>query len=140
MAGRGRPRFKPTKPQRDRVKRLKADGWSNERIARVLGISRNTLEAAFAEEIEFGLDLKLDEVLELAEKGAKKGNATLIKWVAQRRETARAQQQIAERAEAGAATPETRPLAKGKKEQAQAAADEVTGIFAVPQGPTVKPH
>ncbi|MFN4017619.1 MAG: hypothetical protein ACK4JB_19925 [Reyranella sp.] len=139
MAGRGRPRFEPTTKQRDRVRRLKADGWPNERIARVLGISRNTLETAFAEEIEFGLDLKLDETLELAEKGAKKGNATLIKWLAQRRDLARAQQQVAERGEAGASL-ESRPVAKGKKEQAQAAADEVTGIFAVPQGPTVKPH
>lgn len=139
MAGRGRPRFKPTTSQRDRVRRLKADGWSNDRIARVLGISRNTLEAAFAEEIEFGLDLKLDEVLELAEKGAKKNNATLIKWLAQRRDLARAQQQVGERGEA-AGPPAARPLAKGKKEQAQAAADEVTGIFAVPQGPAVKPH
>lgn len=140
MAGRGRPRFKPTTSQRDRVRRLKADGWSNDRIARVLGISRNTLEAAFAEEIEFGLDLKLDEVLELAERGAKRGNATLIKWVAQRRETARAQQQIDDRAEAGAAAPTARPAAKGKKEQAQAAADEVKGIFAVPPGPATRPH
>lgn len=132
-------RFEPTKPQRDRVKRLKADGWSNERIARVLGVSRNTLEAAFAEEIEFGLDLKLDEVLEQADKAAKKGNATMIKWVAQRREAARAQQQLDERGQPGQ-QPEAKPLPKGKKEQAQAAAESVTGIFAVPEGPAIKPH
>src|SRR5688572_10858360 len=90
-------RFTPTKQQRDRVKRLKADGWSNDRVARLLGISRNTLETAFAAEIEFGLDLKQDELIEYADKGAKKGNATLIKWLADRRDAARAAQQVADR-------------------------------------------
>ena len=133
MARRGRSPFAPTKAQRDRVQRLKADAWSNERIARVLGIARNTLESAFAEELEFGVDLKQDEVLDLAEKAAKKGNATMIKWLAQRRDAARAQQQVADRGQP--AEQQDRPVPKGKKEQAQDAAEGVTGKFAPPPQP-----
>lgn len=72
----GRPRFKPTAKQRERVKLLKADGWSNDRIAAQIGVSRNTLEAALAAELEFGADAKRMEVLENLAVASKKGNAS----------------------------------------------------------------
>lgn len=133
----GRPRFKPTKVQRERVKLLKADGWQNDRIARHLGIARNTLEAAFAEEIEFGLDVKQAELLASADKAAKKGNATMIKWLADRRDAARAAAQVAGREQQPASTQSTeaKPPPKGKKELAQQSAEDVSGKFAPPAPP-----
>ena len=124
----GRPRFKPTKAQRDRVKLLKADGWSNERIAAQLGISRNTLEQALAAELEFGSDAKRVELLEAMEKAAKKGNASAGKWLADRYDVARAAHQVEQREE-------PRPQVLGKKEQRQEAAEKVAGKFAPPSPP-----
>lgn len=52
----GRPEFEPTQRQREDVKLCKADEWSDDRIARQLGISRNTLLKHFAEELAYGAD------------------------------------------------------------------------------------
>ncbi|KAF0097829.1 MAG: hypothetical protein FD144_4778 [Rhodospirillaceae bacterium] len=75
----GRPPFKPTAAQRAKVELMKAVGWSNERIAAQLKISRNTLEKAFLAELEFGADSKRLQVLENLEKASKKGNASASK-------------------------------------------------------------
>ncbi len=83
-------RFKPTRAQRERVKLLKADGWSNERIAALIGVARNTLEAAFAAEIEFGADQKKAEVLEDLKAASKKGNASAARQLLDRFDTAKA--------------------------------------------------
>lgn len=137
MAPRGRPKFVATTAQRDRVMRLRADGWSKERIARLLGTDHETLSANFAQELEHGADIKTDALLEYAEKGAKKGNAALIKWLSDRREARRAAAQLEQRASG----PETEPPAKasklGKREQQQETANAVTGLYAPPAGPKV---
>lgn len=52
----GRPEYEPTQRDRDDVRLMKADDWSDERIARRLGISRNTLLKHFAQELEDGAD------------------------------------------------------------------------------------
>lgn len=138
----GRPRFTPTRAQRERVKLLKAFGWSNERIAALIGpkgISRNTLEAAFAAELEFGADAKRLENMEAMEKAAKKGNASAGKWLAERFDAARASAHLDERAglQAPAApAPKEEPL--GKKQLRQKAAERVTGKFAPPPPPATK--
>lgn len=132
----GRPRFKPKPKQRERVKLLKADGWSNERIAAQLAISRNTLEAAFALELEFGADAKRVENLEAAEKAAKKGNASAIKWLAGRFDLARVAHQVAAR-ESPAENEEARSPKLGKKEQQQRDATKIAGKFAPPEPPKV---
>lgn len=75
----GRPRFKPSRAQRNRVKLMKAAGWSNERIAAQIGVSRNTLEKALAAELEFGADSKKLQVMENLEKASGKGNASASK-------------------------------------------------------------
>ena len=75
----GRPPFKPTKAQRAKVELMKAVGWSNERIAAQLKIARNTLEKAFAAELEWGADAKRLQVFENLEKASKKGNASASK-------------------------------------------------------------
>lgn len=115
----GRPQFKPTPTQRNRVKMLRADGWSQERIARLIGIDVQTLLDRFSEEMEHGADMKRAELLQWAEKGAKKGNPSLIKWLGDQRLSA----------DSGASG------GLGKKEQRQAAAGRVEGVFAPPDAP-----
>jgi hypothetical protein len=86
----GRPRFKPKPAQRNLVELLKAEGWSNERIAAQIGVSPDTLAVAFAAEIEAGADEKRAELLEAMWRVAKKGNAAAGKWLARRFDAARA--------------------------------------------------
>lgn len=128
----GRPRFKPTSKQRERVKLLKAVGWSNERIAAQIGISPDTLASAFANEIQFGADAKRIENIEAMEKAAKKGNASAGKWLHEQFAAAKASEQLGARE---TASPEVKPPKLGKKDQQQEAAGRVAGIFAPPAPP-----
>jgi folate-binding Fe-S cluster repair protein YgfZ len=137
----GRPRFKPTKQQRDRVKLLKAMGWSNERIAAQIlvkgkPIARNTLEDRFADDLQFGADAKRLENIEAMEKAAKKGNASAGKWLAERYDAARAAEQVDARAQTAGPAPRQEKL--GKKEARHEAANRVTGKFAPPPPPATK--
>ena len=52
----GRPAFKVTTAKRKEVESMKADGFSDDRIAAQLGCSRPTLLKHFAAELEFGAD------------------------------------------------------------------------------------
>lgn len=128
----GRPRFQPTAKQRERVKLLKADGWSNERIAAQIGIAHDTLAAAFKSEIEFGADAKRIELIEAMERAAKKGNASAGKWLHDRFAAAGAAQQLVNR-ERPAEGPKAEKL--GKREERQQAAEKVRGKFAPPAPP-----
>lgn len=74
----GQPPFKPTKGQRGDVETMKADGWSNERIALQLRISRPTLEKHFANELQYGRDVVQLENLKNLRRMAKK-NASAAK-------------------------------------------------------------
>lgn len=129
-----RPRFQPTTKQRERVKLLKADGWSNERIAVQLGIDPATLAIHFKSEIEFGADAKRIELIEAMERAAKKGNASAGKWLHDRFTTARAAEQVASR-ELPAEAEEPKPVKRGKKEMQAEAASKVSGKYATPAGP-----
>lgn len=71
----GRPAFEPSYRQREDVRLLKADDWSDERIARYLGISRNTLLAHFGEELEDGADRVRAQVLRDLKMASAKGNS-----------------------------------------------------------------
>lgn len=71
----GRPAFEPNYRQRDDVRLLKADDWSDERIARYIGISRNTLLEHFAEELEDGADRVRAQVLRDLKLASSKGNS-----------------------------------------------------------------
>lgn len=52
----GRPEYEPSQRARDDVRLWAADDWTEDRMARQLGISRNTLRKHFAEELEHGAD------------------------------------------------------------------------------------
>ncbi len=134
MAPRGRPAKKPTYHERERVMRLRADGWSVERIARVMETDHETLRKHFANELEHGADIKTDALLEYAERGAKKGSQASIKWLHERYSSARAAEQVASR-ERPAAVAEPKQPKRGKKELQQEAAGKVAGKFAVPAAP-----
>jgi hypothetical protein len=55
----GRPRFKPNKPLRNQVEIAAAAGLPHNQIAAVLGISRQTLENNFIDELKNGRARKL---------------------------------------------------------------------------------
>ena len=130
----GRPRFKPTPKQRERVKLLKADGWSNERIAAQLGVDPGTLAAAFANEIQFGADAKRLELIEAMERAAKKGNASAGKWLHDRYAAASAAHQLEERATPSEPVAAKAP-APGKKQLQNQAAKRVGGKYEAPAAP-----
>lgn len=70
----GRPEFEPSSQQREDVKLCKADNWSDERIAQLLGISRNTLLKYFADELDRGADLVRIQVLRHLKAASAKGS------------------------------------------------------------------
>lgn len=75
----GRPPFAPTDEQRSDVRLLKADGWSDDRIARRIGVSRSTLLKYFADELENGADYERHDALRLLKETAEKHNVAAIK-------------------------------------------------------------
>lgn len=58
---------------------LKADGWSNLRIARRLGVADDTLDKYFAEDLKEGADREREFALGLLRKVARTGNVSAIK-------------------------------------------------------------
>ena len=75
----GRPPLKPTRLQRQDVRLFKADGWSDERIARRLGISRTTLLKHFGHELSNGANEERQAALRLLKKAANKLNIGAIR-------------------------------------------------------------
>lgn len=112
----GRPEFKPTDAQRNKVSIAAGGGMSHEEIAIGIGISRNSLRKHFAHELAGGAYGRRLEVFEAMHRAAKKGNVAAQKaYIA-----------LTPQAEAPPLAPpaETAEPAKpqGKKAQAQAAA------------------
>jgi hypothetical protein len=75
----GRRPYRPTSEQRDDVRMFKADGWSDDRIASRLGISRPTLLKHFAQELEGGADEERQFALRKLREAADKLNVAAIK-------------------------------------------------------------
>ena len=82
---RGRPRFVPTDAQRERVVALKAIGATNETVAKILGIDRETLTANFREEIETGVADILGQVVGTLFKQALAGDTTALIFICKTR-------------------------------------------------------
>lgn len=74
-----RPAFKVTAAMRRDVELMKADGFSDDRIARQLRCTRPTLLKHFAEELEFGADRVRREQLANLRRASKKGNVAAAK-------------------------------------------------------------
>ncbi len=77
--GAGRKPFQATRVQRQDVRVLKAGGWSDERIARALGIPKSTLQKHFRVEISEGADIEVRFALRLLRRQANRGNVSAIK-------------------------------------------------------------
>jgi hypothetical protein len=107
----------PTKAQREKVKLYLAGGISEPVVAHRIGISHMTLRKHFAEELEFGRDMKRADNLELLQKAATKGNVSAMKHLDAKFATSSAEASFTAPATRGAADP-------GKKELAQAAAKD----------------
>lgn len=73
---RGRPPFRPTAEQRERVAIAAGAGMSHEEIALAIGIARMTLEKYFEHELSIGAYQRRVEVLESLHAAAVKGNVT----------------------------------------------------------------
>ena len=116
LGKRGPEGFVPTKAQREKVKLYLAGGISEPVVAHRLGISQNTLRKHFADELEFGRDMKRADNLERLEKAATKGNVSAMKHLDAKFATVSAENSFT--------APAPRSSDVGKKEQAQAAAKD----------------
>lgn len=81
VAKRGRPAYRPTKAARTTVERMLSVGDSQETVARALGIDPKTLRVHFADELANGAARQRLAVVNMVYRGAKAGNASLIKRV-----------------------------------------------------------
>lgn len=77
----GKPPYEPKAADRHNVELMKADGWSDDRIAHRLGISRPTLLKYFDDELQYGLDSQRLRVLGYLDVAASKGNASAAKML-----------------------------------------------------------
>jgi hypothetical protein len=73
--------FKPTKAQREDVMLFVACGMSEEAMAAVIGIQRQTLRKHFAEELLTGHARIRSENIKNLRKAAKAGNVAAIKYL-----------------------------------------------------------
>jgi hypothetical protein len=82
-----RPAFKVTAAKRKEVELMKADGWSDDRIAAQFGISRTTLLKHFGKELEYGADKVRREQLVNLSRASKKLNVAAAKALLARADT-----------------------------------------------------
>ncbi len=83
MAGKGTPPYIPTKEVSERVKALKAYGATTPAIARMVGVSEDTLERHHKDDLRFGLDEANSVVAKsLFDKAVLKGDTVaMIFWL-----------------------------------------------------------
>lgn len=120
----GRPAFKATPALRQKVEQLISCGMTQDDVARAIGCSTPTLTKHFEEELTTGAAKKRAEVISMLYRNAKKGNVS-----AQKALEAMTRSVVAPEAGVGAGAD------LGKKQQQQAAAERVTGVFAPPEPP-----
>jgi len=126
----GRPAFKATVAHRNKVRLAAAAGMSHDKIAKGLGICRDTLLKHFADELETGGAEKMLENLARLEKAAKKGNVAAMKHLDAKFKVGTA---------AGEVNPEPKPKT-GKKEEQQTAAEGAASGDAGGWGDDLKPN
>lgn len=68
--------FRPTPTLSDDVCLMKADGWDEEKIAEVIGISMEQLKEHFPNELKHGVEQVRRRALRQLDKAAKKGNTS----------------------------------------------------------------
>lgn len=126
----GRPPYRPTINDRVIVEQMKFCGESENVIARALRIDPHTLRKHFDVELQDGYANQRKAVIAGLFDAASKGNVTALKRLDDMGRKAGASEAIDRR---GKKAPEA-----GKKEQIQAAAEQIEGIFAPPKPPQLK--
>lgn len=125
--GSGRPSFRPTIEQRQTVEEMKFCGESDAMIARALGIDDATLRKHFADELADGHAQRRKEVISLLFREARDGNVSALRRL----------EEIGRCTLEGPGDPGQKPAEpkRGKKEQQQHSAQQVSGIFSPPAPP-----
>lgn len=72
----GRPSFSKTKENQQLVGLLRAKGWTQARIAGVLGCDEKTLRKHFSRELEFGADIVEAEAMQVLAARMRQGHVT----------------------------------------------------------------
>lgn len=81
----GRPPYQPTAEDRDIVVAMAFAGFQQDRIARAMGISKNTLRKHFEFELETGADRMLADVVRSLASKARAGDTTACIWITKTR-------------------------------------------------------
>lgn len=120
----GRPAYEPTDDDREKVRVLKAGGMSNEAVAEAIGISEPTLRKHFSSELDRATAKVRAELLMARYRAAMGGNVA-------------AQNKMIDLVTAAGVQESRAPKQPklGKKEQRQAAAQQVGGKFSTPTPP-----
>lgn len=129
----GRPPYRATIEQRRIVEEMKFCGESENVIARALGIDVDTMRKHFAEELADGHAQRRKEVIGLLFQSARGGNVSAQKKLEEMGRIAGAAEAV--KAREGSPAVPAKPAKLGKKEERQAAAEGVGGLYAVPQAP-----
>jgi AraC-like DNA-binding protein len=125
----GRPGFEKTPQNQEVVQVLKAAGWSNERIARHLGIDPKTLRKHFSRELSLAADASEAEALLTIFRRMKDGNVSAARQVMTLAEKGRAAPPEPKQQGAETAAPDAEAAADklGKKERLNEAAKTPSG-------------
>ena len=123
----GRPEYEPTVEEREKVRVLKAGGMSNVAICEAMGLNDRTLTKHFNTELERGTAKVKADLLMARYRSAMGGNVSAQTKMLDLVGASAAGAKVKER--------EARLPKLGKKEQQQAAAENVGGRFAPPPGP-----
>lgn len=118
----GRPPFSPTDHDRERVQTLIAGGLSEDDIASVVGVSRNTLRKSFGKELGAGRAKRRAAIVEHLYEAATSGSVAAMR-------------QFLTLLDQGSDLPAERRL--GKKERQQRDAEQVGGILCTPPPPRI---
>lgn len=81
----GRPSYQRTDEDRDVVIAMAFAGFTQERIARAMRISENTLRKHFADELQSGADRMLADVVRTLANKARAGDITACIWITKTR-------------------------------------------------------
>jgi hypothetical protein len=78
----GRPKFSPTRSQRDLVMTITAAGLTKQQVADALGVSPRTVLEKFRRELQTGRAVRIAENLALLRKAALKHNVSAMRALA----------------------------------------------------------
>ena len=121
----GRPNFEPTPEQRNLVERAAGLGFTQEKIAALIGITKPTLEKHFREELDRGMAVTQFKVGNSLVENALNGNVAAQIWYTKSQMGWR-EMQVIETRETGYESMSAEDLAKAIEERADALGVKIT--------------